>query len=97
MAPAVARRNGCPRRRGRPGDRAERAGAGASDRHALPFADGGIELEPAGQSAIVLTPSADGTLYNADVGVRIRVEVPETGPVTSITLEQRQLKLIYTR
>jgi hypothetical protein len=44
-----------------------------------------------------MAPSADGTFYNGDVQVRLRPEVPASGPVKSITLEQRQVKLTYQR
>ena len=42
-------------------------------------------------------PRADGTFYNADLDVRIRIDVPPSGPVTSVTLEEGQLKLSYHR
>jgi len=51
----------------------------------------------AGQNAVEMAPSADGTFYNADLDVRIRIDVPPSGPVTSVTLEEGQLKLSYHR
>jgi hypothetical protein len=57
----------------------------------------GIEMKPTGQPALELVPSADSTFYNADHDVRIRADVPASGPVTSFALEQRQIKLTYRR
>ena len=57
----------------------------------------GVALKPAGQSAVEMAPRADGTFYNADLDVRIRIDVPPSGPVTSVTLEEGQLKLSYHR
>jgi D-alanyl-D-alanine carboxypeptidase len=58
---------------------------------------GGLEMKPTGPSSFELVPSADATFYNADHAIRIRVDVPASGPVSSITLEQRDIKLRYQR
>ena len=58
---------------------------------------GGIELKAVGQRAFELVPGDDGSFYNADLDVRIRVHVPPSGPVKSVTLEQRKLEITYQR
>jgi beta-lactamase family protein len=57
----------------------------------------GIELKPNGQRALDLTPSDDRSFYNPDADIRIRADIPPSGPVPSISLEQRKLVMIYRR
>ncbi len=57
----------------------------------------GFSAKPAGQPAVELVPSADGSFWNAESEVRIRPDVPPSGPVKVFHLEQRQLKITYTR
>jgi CubicO group peptidase (beta-lactamase class C family) len=57
----------------------------------------GIAMKPAGQGMLELAPSTDGSFYNADLDVRIRADVPASGLVTSVSLEQRKIKMTYQR
>jgi CubicO group peptidase (beta-lactamase class C family) len=57
----------------------------------------GIEMKAVGQRALTMVPTDDGTFYNADIDVRIRPEVPASGPVKSVIVEQRKLQMTYQR
>jgi hypothetical protein len=58
---------------------------------------GGIAMQAVGQRALDLAPSDDRTFYNADVDVRIRADVPASGPVQSVSIEQRKVVMTYRR
>ncbi len=57
----------------------------------------GVSAKPADQPAVDLVPSEDGSFWDATSEVRIRVDVPADGPIKTFHLEQRQLKVTYTR
>ena len=57
----------------------------------------GIAMKPVGQRTLDLEPSDDGSFYNADIDVRIRAEATPSGPVPSVSLEQRKLVMTYRR
>lgn len=57
----------------------------------------GIELKPAGQPAIELGPTSDGSFYNADHAIRIRFTATTAGPIQAVTLQQRKLELGFHR
>ncbi len=57
----------------------------------------GFSAKPAGQPPVEMVPSADGSFWNAESEVRIRVDVSPSGPVKAFHLEQHKLKVTYTR
>jgi CubicO group peptidase (beta-lactamase class C family) len=57
----------------------------------------GIRLKPAGQSAIDMPPTEDGSFYDTANKVRLRFELPESGPAKAVVLEQSKLKITYQR
>jgi CubicO group peptidase (beta-lactamase class C family) len=57
----------------------------------------GVTVKPNGQSGVELEPLADGTFYDAAHRIRVRYELPASGPATSVTLEQGQLVVTYRR
>lgn len=56
-----------------------------------------IAMKAVGQRAIDLAPSDDRSFYNADLDVRIRADVPPSGPVPSVSLEQHKVMMSYRR
>ena len=57
----------------------------------------GIAMKAVGQRAIDLAPSDDRSFYNADLDVRIRADVPPSGPVPSVSIEQHKVMMSYRR
>lgn len=57
----------------------------------------GIAMKAIGQRALDLAPSDDRSFYNVDLDVRIRADVPPSGPVQSVSIEQRKVMMSYRR
>ena len=57
----------------------------------------GIAMKAVGQRSIDLAPSDDRSFYNADLDVRIRADVPPSGPVPSVSIEQHKVMMSYRR
>jgi CubicO group peptidase (beta-lactamase class C family) len=60
-------------------------------------AQGALVGKPNGQPPFELAPIADGTFYDEDHDIRLRVELPASGPAQRVILEQGKLALGYQR
>jgi CubicO group peptidase (beta-lactamase class C family) len=59
--------------------------------------EGGVTIKPNGQGAVELAPAEGGGFFDAAHGIRLRLELPASGPVQTIVLEQGPLAIPYRR